>query len=217
MSLRTFIPDRLRLECLRAVREPLRDTQSHRPFGEDDVATNATDQRRFTTYERDSDGSDYAMNRQYSNVLGRFFHVHPVGSYLALPQASNGYSYSIDDPSNLQDPLGLSPEIRYCYSVQFFGLDTPSRICFTSADSTHPPSILFPYAVGLFLDAIYSRAVFNAARVLDNKGRCFKFFSSVADSIGLANAIGELANATPEFAEGPQDRILGFGSLRARC
>ena len=157
------------------------------------------------------------LTGQYSNVLGRFFQVDPVGSYLALPQASMRlFLIPIDDPSNLQDPLGLSPEIRYCYSVQFFGLDTPSRICFTSADSTHPHHPFCSPMPSAYSWMRYIVAQFSTRQEFWTRRAAgfFKFFSSVADSIGLANAIGELANATPEFAEGPQDTpILGFGSL----
>lgn len=65
-------PDRLSTRILTSTSGAVVGTQSHRPFGEEDVVTGVTDKHRFTNYERDGVGSDYAMNRQYSGNIGRF-------------------------------------------------------------------------------------------------------------------------------------------------
>jgi hypothetical protein len=47
--------------------------QAHLPFGEDFAESGSQEKHHFTTYERDSEtGTDYAINRGYDYVTGRF-------------------------------------------------------------------------------------------------------------------------------------------------
>ena len=64
---------------------------------------------RFTTYERDANGTDEAMHRRYNSVRSRFEQPDPWdGSYeLTNPQSFNRYSYVRNDPVNFVDPSGL--------------------------------------------------------------------------------------------------------------
>ena len=64
---------------------------------------------RYTTYERDSNGSDEAMFRRYNRWHSRFDQPDPYdGSYnLADPQSFNRYAYVGNDPVNFIDPTGL--------------------------------------------------------------------------------------------------------------
>ena len=67
-----------------------------------------SEKHRFTTYERDSESStDYAINRQYQTVNGRFIQADVVGGSILDPQSTNRYSYALNDPMNLTDPMGL--------------------------------------------------------------------------------------------------------------
>jgi RHS repeat-associated protein len=69
----------------------------------------------FTGYEKDGEtGLDYAQNRYYSNVQGRFTSVDPenTGANLADPQSWNGYSYVSNNPLRFVDPNGLSLTCR---------------------------------------------------------------------------------------------------------
>jgi RHS repeat-associated protein len=68
---------------------------------------------KYTSYERDANGSDEAMHRRY-NRLSRFDQPDPYdGSYnLTDPQSFNRYSYVQNDPVNFVDPTGLM-----CYNV----------------------------------------------------------------------------------------------------
>ena len=68
--------------------------------------------RKFTTYERDSIGSDEAMHRRYNRWWARFEQPDPYsGSYnLGDPQSFNRYSYVQNDPVNFVDPTGLDPQ-----------------------------------------------------------------------------------------------------------
>ena len=65
--------------------------------------------RRFTTYDRDGNGSDEAMHRRYNRWHARFDQPDPyAGSYdLTNPQSFNRYSYVQNDPVNFVDPSGL--------------------------------------------------------------------------------------------------------------
>src|SRR5260370_10374056 len=71
--------------------------------------------------ERDSEsGNDYAMMRYGVNRLARFSSLDPVGGDTSNPQSLNRSSYTLNDPQNLIDPLGLTG-----HNPQYFpGLDT---------------------------------------------------------------------------------------------
>jgi RHS repeat-associated protein len=80
------------------------------PFGEDFAESGIQEKHHFTTYDRDpTTGTDYAVNRMYSDVVGRFTRVDPEGSsgHRSSPQTWNRYAYSGGDPVNSTDPTGL--------------------------------------------------------------------------------------------------------------
>lgn len=77
--------------------------------------------RKFTGYERDSTGLDYAQARTYASSWGQFQQSDPYGSgysggapnplgaaNVSFPQSLNRYSYVVNDPMTLTDPSGLS-------------------------------------------------------------------------------------------------------------
>jgi RHS repeat-associated protein len=70
-----------------------------------------TQPHRYTTYERDANGSDEAMMRRYEGKWGVFAQPDPYdGSYdLTNPQSLHRYAYSQNDPVNFTDPSGLMP------------------------------------------------------------------------------------------------------------
>jgi RHS repeat-associated protein len=76
--------------------------------------------RKFTGYERDATGLDYARARTYTSSWGRFVQADPLGSGYQgqrpnpmgaakndRPQTLNRYSYVSNDPTNFDDPSGL--------------------------------------------------------------------------------------------------------------
>ncbi len=98
-------------------------TTDHLPFGEEIGASGEGEKHKFTTYERDGTGLDYAVNRHYASQLGRFNQVDPLGmgaASLAAPQSLNQYSYVGNDPVNQIDPTGLlrpTPEMEEYWRV----------------------------------------------------------------------------------------------------
>jgi RHS repeat-associated protein len=100
--------------------------EGHLPFGEDFGETGTQENHHFTTYERDGEtATDYAINREYAQALGRFTRPDPsrpsmknpliLGSY-GDPQSLNRYNYSRNDPINGIDPLGLN----MCFGYDIF-------------------------------------------------------------------------------------------------
>ncbi len=64
---------------------------------------------KFTGYERDPEtGLDYAFARYYSSRLGRFLSTDPLGGGIGNLQSHNAYAYTVNNPTNLIDPIGLS-------------------------------------------------------------------------------------------------------------
>ena len=110
-GVRYYHQDRLSTRMITNESGAVVGTQDHLPYGEDIGTSGVPEKHRFTTYERDAEsGTDYAMNRQYSYVSGRFNRPDPVPGSLGSPQSWNRYVYAQNDPVNLIDPLGLNEE-----------------------------------------------------------------------------------------------------------
>ena len=81
------------------------------PWGADTSrsSSGAFQPKKYTSYDRDGNGSDEAMFRRYNRKHSRFDQPDPyVGSYdLSNPQSFNRYAYVQNDPVNFVDPTGL--------------------------------------------------------------------------------------------------------------
>ncbi|MGH7485340.1 MAG: RHS repeat-associated core domain-containing protein, partial [bacterium] len=81
------------------------------PYGEDRTPPAVpNDREKFATYTRDSaTGLDYAVNRYYYNVSGRFMSADPYVNSAGPkePGSWNRYAYTRGDPTNRIDPSGL--------------------------------------------------------------------------------------------------------------
>jgi len=64
--------------------------------------------RKYTSYDRDGNGSDEAMFRRYNRQNSRFDQPDPYGGSYSLsdPQSFNRYTYTENDPVNSVDPSG---------------------------------------------------------------------------------------------------------------
>lgn len=122
-TLRYFHQDRLATRMITDGNGNWAGTMSEEPFGEAQTENGESNKHRFTTYERDAESdSDYAVNRQYASRLGRFTRPDPVSGSIANPQSFNRYVYTLNDPLNHTDPLGLNAsdcpsEFSSCASV----------------------------------------------------------------------------------------------------
>jgi RHS repeat-associated protein len=96
--------------------------QAHLPGGEDFAESGTQEKHHFTSYERDSEATDYAVNRQYSSNVGRFLRVDLLSDVQGNPQSLNKYAYVNNDPVNAVDPLGLSlDKVTTCVCVRVEG------------------------------------------------------------------------------------------------
>ena len=83
------------------------------PWGADTnrSSNSAFQPKKFTSYERDGNGTDEAMFRRYNRWHSRFDQPDPYNGSASLtnPQSFNRYAYTQNDPVNLVDPSGLMP------------------------------------------------------------------------------------------------------------
>ena len=94
--------------------------QAQYPYGAEYTPTTVNDREKYATYTRDSlTGLDYAVNRYYSSLWGRFTSPDPYAGSISLgnPQSWNRYAYEVDDPANGNDPSGPDP---YCGSTMIW-------------------------------------------------------------------------------------------------
>ena len=95
------------------------------PWGEEQTAT-AGETDKFATYYRDGvTGLDYAQNRYYSSVYGRFLSSDPYKSGkgagdVANPQSWSRYAYSENDPVNFVDPAGLNRQLVHIWGRHIY-------------------------------------------------------------------------------------------------
>jgi RHS repeat-associated protein len=85
------------------------------PFGQELAYVNNCPQNyKFTGMERDTEtGNDHTWFRGYEWNLGRWMSPDPLGGSIGNPQSLNRYTYVLNDPCSLADPLGLKPSCSY--------------------------------------------------------------------------------------------------------
>jgi RHS repeat-associated protein len=78
-----------------------------------EYSASTNDTEKYATYTRDTlTGLDYAANRYYSSIWGRFLSPDPNWASVDLrnPMIWNQYPYALNDPVNGSDPTGLIDE-----------------------------------------------------------------------------------------------------------
>jgi len=113
-STQYFLSDRLSVRLSLDSSGNVTGRQGHLPFGEDFGESGAQEKHHFTSYERDGEsGTDYSVNRQYDQHVGRFNRVDPSSSSQKAdePQDWNRYSYTRNDVVNREDRLGLDDNL----------------------------------------------------------------------------------------------------------
>ncbi len=92
---------------LTAMDKSIFDNMDYLPFGEQ-ITGDTGSTLKFTGKERDGEsGLDNFDFRYASSSLGRFTCPDPLGGYISNPQSLNRYTYVLNNPLNLVDPLGL--------------------------------------------------------------------------------------------------------------
>jgi RHS repeat-associated protein len=108
-----FLGDRLSTKLVLDTSGNVLGRQGHLPYGEDFGESGSQENHHFTSYERDAESStDYALNRRYSQSLGRFMQYDPIAGSIDNPQSLNRYTYTNNEPIDQIDPSGRSP--YYC-------------------------------------------------------------------------------------------------------
>jgi RHS repeat-associated protein len=106
---RYFLSDRLSVRLMMDASGNVIGRQGHLPYGEDFAESGTQQKQHLTSYEREAEsGLDYAINRSYSNSVGRFNQADPyrASGYMTNPQSWNRYAYVHSNPINNTDRLG---------------------------------------------------------------------------------------------------------------
>ena len=197
---------------------------SYFPYGEERTST-PDGTEKFGTYFRDGPGQDYADQRYYDSIKGRFWSPDPGGLATADPKNPgtwNRYAYVNGDPINFADSTGL-----YQYWVgdgnPFFPdqWDIIPRIgmplCFWRPAACAPDLALLrgeladareaggSSGIGALRAAFLDPAVNGAKRILESDPDCAGLF-------GPKDVISSPGEALEEAYNNNQIRLLPFGS-----
>jgi RHS repeat-associated protein len=102
-------------------------SHAYYPYGVEYIASQNNDTEKYATYTRDNlTGLDYAMNRYYSSIWGRFLTPDPSTASIDMenPLSWNRYMYALGDPIAGNDPTGLcdpDPDVVCSDSFEDYG------------------------------------------------------------------------------------------------
>ncbi len=178
-GLKYYHQDRLSTRMITDANGTVVGTSDNLPFGESFATTGEVEKHRFTTYDRDAEtDTDYAVNRQYGQKVGRFMQADPVGGSQADPQTMNRYSYTRNDPINFSDPQGLRLIFGYhSFLVTEYGT---FYLGFTALGGGDPGPI--------DVDSDVVQQALKDARQLLDKKRCREFIEKLAYDAFLRSA-----------------------------
>ena len=178
---------------------------SYQPYGAEVTPTTSDQRTKFATYYRDSAGLDYAGQRYYSNVAGRFLTPDPAGFSAANPNNPatwNSYAYVHGDPVNFNDSTGDGE----CA----VGEPVPCTETVTgdAADETYPwmnpiASLVSPAWTAMNYNDVHGIPVPISANVMKAEWYnavilAAKMLSTEPDCAGLFGLTGPAGNMSPE-------------------
>jgi RHS repeat-associated protein len=117
------------------------------PYGEEFGAGTAEDRTKFATYHRDSGTSlDYADQRYYDRLSGRFLTADTVEGKPCTPQSWNLSAYVQGDPVGFNDPNGALPaNVSYGGGFGCLPMDSFAPRDTIDASSPCPPGFTIAY------------------------------------------------------------------------
>jgi RHS repeat-associated protein len=185
------------------------------PYGEE-VNTTTQNRDKFATYYRDAaTGLDYADQRYYSSVPGRFLTPDPYragnrSGDPADPQSWNRYSYTAGDPINRLDPTGRAwcdPSHPMCDQGSLFD---PAPQPQDPPDPDQPPEPLRVTNFHCTITLMY-RPVNSRNRFLKNVNHTYLVLTkSITFSDGSTINETDLVEALPENPAPPWGRLIGW-------
>ncbi len=187
--------------------------QGHYPYGELWYQSGTGTKWTFTTYERDAESTnDFAIARYYRNALGRFNSPDPLSGSISDPQSLDRYTYSGDDPADLEDPSGSCPSMG--------AFIVAGKVLCVAADesggSQQLGNISAPWwGIGFWdlADSGYYSYDFSAALPLSPKYNGYESFSLPVDAVFDARVSENSGAAEAERMGVTQDSLNEIGSL----
>jgi RHS repeat-associated protein len=193
----------------------------------------------FGTYQRDFEGQDWADQRYYTSMTGRFWSPDPYQAAAkgandpANPQSWNRYAYVLGDPVNFRDPRGLfmlagggggddEDEDEDFDMSDGSGADGGSGPGGTSTISTTGAG---PSRISGFLQTGALNSIDSARNAITTKGNCWKllgFDSGTAAQRWFDNTITffeahlgklQVRNGAPAGGTPPSARTSTFGAV----
>jgi RHS repeat-associated protein len=174
------------------------------PSGEqyttDAAGAQQQNQEKFGTYYRDATGLDYAKQRYYSSIMGRFLTPDPYKAGTgsgdpADPQSWNRYAYVGNAPINFNDPAGLAKCIVTSILSEPFGSVAEIQ-CASAAGSLY--AIEFVSFSGSESQAVRAATQSLGAK-LDRDERA-NFLALIPSSIRRVQAALERQDCAKDFA-----------------
>ncbi len=164
----------------------------HHPYGEE-RGTSSTEYK-FATYQREASGLDYALNRYYSSVYGRFLSSDPYRASGGPrdPGSWNRYAHVQGDPINYSDPEGLSALSVSIALANAFSVRTPSV---TVSDRVDPWLPGWMFGIFAYVDSV------RPTQRGSSPGDAFAYSQCMDNSQSIVE------QARKEFLAGAQARI----------
>jgi RHS repeat-associated protein len=175
------------------------------PYGEEVAASTNDGREKFATYRRDATGLDYAWNRMYAPVYGRFLQADPYRASASMtnPQSWNRYAYVENDPVNHGDSRGLytcrfeEGEDPYCdfdpgEVFNIIGWDVPMPVYTQAGES----SVVVRDGILLAMSGMQR----IAKGEFRNRTKCGEFFQALLDVTGRGGNASNLMNGAASTA-----------------